>query len=179
MKTREFLSVAALMAVATLATLGKGALGYEVAAIPVDAMVVKGLSEYKGKSLHVFYVSGRESAIGVNGAGLNVRSIKRAPVKVEINSAGEASIPSVDVDRTGFDIFNHLVMVVRRTTEEEAFLKNADDTYPVDARVPDGMWEPIPADAFEHEKTSILSMIKLGQLKAAQGSSQKPVEVNF
>jgi hypothetical protein len=104
-----------------------------------EPLTVRGLGGQSGRMLNVFYVSGRESAIGARGQSLVVRSIKAQPIQLNIPASGEVSVPAIPALRGGFDVANYLVLAVTSSpSQRELFLRNPDGSIPKDPRLQDG-----------------------------------------
>jgi hypothetical protein len=91
------------------------------APVQIDEMLIKGLKP--GVNISVFFVNGFEGAVSMQGQALNVRSVKRGPIELTVNSAGEVTTPKITVESAGgFLPLNYVVGVLH--TGPRIFLKS-------------------------------------------------------
>jgi hypothetical protein len=116
--------------------------------------------------VHVFYVSARPAAVGVEGSELKVRAVLQGPVRLEVPASGEFDLPAVRVPRRNFMTFNNLLIAVTGAEPAQLFLKNSDQSPIEDARVKNPKeLESRPERDFQVESKYFISSISLGQLK--------------
>jgi hypothetical protein len=143
----------------------------------VDAIRLTGLRPLIGKFLHVFYVSAREAAVGVEGQELKVRAILQGPVRIEVPTSGEVELPATRVPRRSFMTFNYLLVAVTGPEPKQLFLKNSDASPIDDPRVKDASeLAAKPERDFQAENKYFVSAIRIGQLKP-QGGGATPVDM--
>jgi hypothetical protein len=132
----------------------------------VERLRVSGLPA--NQSLYVFYATGRPPAVDFGGVPI-LRTIKRGPIKVQIDSNGRASVPQVSIPRVGFDIANFLVFVVTAPDQASAYIENPDGTVPTDARVSNP--NSLAPSAFNDVVKGTIGIVELEKLKSSQGAS--------
>jgi hypothetical protein len=139
--------------------------------IPVPQLNVQGLQAFAGKRLLAFFVSARESTLGMNGQSLFVRDVRTAPVEVTIDAKGEATVPASLVPKGNFKIFNYIVLAVARGSASQYFLKNSDGTFPRDPRATEEALQAASPDETSYAKVGFLSTNTLKQLQAGEAGS--------
>jgi hypothetical protein len=182
MKRREFLTKLSILgALGALALAGgglvRGALGFELQQLApsvIDPIALKGMGDFRGKSVTMFHLSARPATLGMGR--LVIKSVKRAPVRAEINARGEARFPKTVVEAGGFDAFNYLMFVVHEPSQANVYVKNSDGKPLADPRVADGDWARVPAEDFAHLESKYVGLIKLDQIRQAQGN---PAEISL
>lgn len=83
-----------------------------LAATKVEAFSVRGLENYRGDHLSLYYVSGRPAGLGTSGQELHVNKVLKGPTKYKISSDGVVNIKAANVPRDGWTSFNFVVFVV-------------------------------------------------------------------
>ncbi|MGK5086375.1 hypothetical protein WDW86_02360 [Bdellovibrionota bacterium FG-2] len=101
----------------------------------VNEVRIVNLRHLSGLALNVFYVSGRQATLGVEGRSLSVRQIQAAPIRVSIDSSGQVVIPARALPRLGFSVFNNMVLVVTKVDAPAIYMQNPDGSVPLDARM--------------------------------------------
>jgi len=142
--------------------------------VSVEALRIHNLQAYAGKALNVFYVSAREAAFGFSGQALKIRAIKQGPIRVEISTSGEALIPAAQVSNAGFQTFNYIVIAVTDRSAVPLYLRNADGTYPEDARSPNYL--SLNDQSFKTDRIGFMSMIHLSDLRQSRFSTSSRSE---
>lgn len=141
-------------------------IGQIKAGTTVDELHLHGLKPFAGRELVVFYVNGREATIGIEGTTLTVRSVKMPPVSVQIDSKGEAVIPSVVVPRGSFHVFNYVVFAVPRAAGKALYLRNSDGSVPQDPRFDGTANVDTSRLEFSHDAMKFISVPALREIKA-------------
>ncbi|OFZ19183.1 MAG: hypothetical protein A2X94_11190 [Bdellovibrionales bacterium GWB1_55_8] len=132
-----------------------------------------------GKAISVFYVSGREGALGTVGQSLNVRSIKHGPVRVLTTVHRQIRIPAAEIRTFGFDVPNYIVFVVHAADQETVYLKNVDGTIPEDPRIAGGDTSALDSGLFKNEHVAFMSVFKFNKIRVQQGMIREAVELDF
>ena len=141
-------------------------LGAQASSQTIEGLRVSGLPP--NQSLYVFYATGRPPAVDFGGVPI-LRTIKKGPVKVQIDSNGQASVPQVSITRVGFDIANFLVFVVTTPDQASAYIENPDGTVPTDARVSNP--DALTPSAFADIVKGTIGIVELEKLKSSEGAS--------
>jgi hypothetical protein len=123
----------------------------------VEEIHLHSLAQYAGKTLFVFYVSAREATLGVAGQTLNVKEVKGDPVKVQIDSKGNATVPAIDIPRSGFHVFNYVVFAVAKPGTNRLLLRNPDGTHPIEAGVTDDVYSAATEADFKYDRIGFVS----------------------
>jgi hypothetical protein len=132
----------------------------------IEGLRISGLPA--NQSLSVFYATGRPPAVDFGGVPI-LRTIKKGPVKVQIDSNGQASVPQVSIPRVGFDIANFLVFVVTTPDQASAYIENPDGTVPTDARVSNP--DALAPSAFTNVAQGSIGIVDLEKLKSSADAS--------
>ena len=136
----------------------------------VDELHVRGLRQFAGRKLQVFYVNGREPSIGMDGQSLTVRAVKMLPQEVRIDSHGEAVVPATLVPRGSFHVFNYVVFVVPTVENHSLFMRNSDGTRPIDPRVNSLTSTEGGELEFGYDYMKFISVLDLREIKKASSS---------
>ncbi len=178
MSTKKLLVISAAFLGATLGLVGgapklaQALPQYGATSIVVDPIKVRNLRRHAGKYLHVFHVSARDAMLsssrdasyGLMGTELQIRAIKREPVRVLIPASGEVLIPSVDVPRAGYLYFTHLVFAVTGNEPDPLYLTNANGVNPLDVRLRDeAAWSRLTDRDFEYDRLGNYRVSMLGR----------------
>ena len=132
-------------------------------AVTVDSLLIVNLQRFAGKNLHVFYVSGREAALGFSGQTLKIRAVKQAPTRYEIPASGDITIPTTQVANSGYQTFNYIVFAITPKETQNLYLRNSDGTYPEDPRKPNYL--SLRDIDFKTEKLGFMSMIQVNDIR--------------
>lgn len=134
--------------------------------LKINEIKLTHLSIPAGDKISLFYVNGREPAIGAIGHRLQVVSIVAVPVVGLVDAAQTVTFPAVSIPRrAGF--VNYLLFSVHRTKQAEVSIRNADSKWVSDLR-------NIAAPE-EGQKYGQISLLKLSNL---QSDPNIPVELN-
>ena len=155
-----------IFALVNIAVLAVPFSGAQAASQLIEGIRVSGLPA--GQILNVFYATGRPPALDLGGTPI-LRSIKRGPVRVRINSNGQASLPSVSISRSGFDVANFVVFDVVSPEQEQVYVKNTDCTVPTDPFIENP--ERLDPSAYSSVATGYIDIVAFEKLRKAQGSS--------
>jgi hypothetical protein len=140
---------------------------------------VKGMREYSGKYLHVFYASARQAALGVVGQELKIRQIKHGPVSVLIDARGEAMVPAVVLTRSGFYSTNNVIFAVSASPDLPTFLKNSDGTCPLNARGEEVDCSRLREAELCPEKLKFADLLKLDELRDQKADGTSVIEIDW
>lgn len=132
----------------------------------IEAIRVSGLPA--NQTLYVFYATGRSPAMDLDGVPL-LRTIKKGPVKVQIDSNGQANLPAITVNRVGFDIANFVIFDVVRPSQSQAYLENPDCTVPSSPSIPNP--QNLSPQAFNAISTGYIDIVSLENLKTSPSAT--------
>ncbi len=146
-------------------------LGVMAAEPVVNEVRIVNLKRFAGMALNVFYVSGMPAFLGVAGQSLSIRQVQTDPVRLAIDANGEVVIPARIVPRSGFSVFNNMVLVVTKVGAPPVFMKNADGSRPPDPRMPQTAIASLPAQHFQFDRMAVVGATRF-PLISNTGTSQ-------
>ncbi|MBL7717140.1 MAG: hypothetical protein JNL01_16875 [Bdellovibrionales bacterium] len=131
-----------------------------------------------GKSASVFYVAGREAAVGVPGHNLKTRTV--LPFKLEGSAVAQPTyVTAVDpttetievkaatVMRSGADIASHLVVLVHPSNRPEMFICSPETkVLPKDPRLDGKSCDTLPQELYRPDATYFFPLDEMSKLAA-------------
>lgn len=169
-RMRSILPLSLACAAAALAQAAGSAPARAEPGSSVNPIRITSLAPMAGKYLHVFYVSGREAAIGTPGEDLKVRAVLKPLARIEIPASGVVDLPRAQVPRARFLSFNYLVIAISGASPETLFLRNADRSEVIDPRAAPAEMERKSEADFQAERKGFVSVLKLARLPKANGA---------
>lgn len=109
MKTLNFKSILTIgLMVAALLTGAQNA--FAGPTVPVMALNIKGLNNFVGQNLTVYYAVGKKASLMTEGGQIKIDEVK-AKVTYRINS-GDVLVPRIDIPIFGVSSYNLIIFVV-------------------------------------------------------------------
>jgi len=123
--------------------------------VSVRSFNIEGLNRYAGKSVSVFYVSGRSPGFSLPGARPRVRKVLKKSGPFNVSSAGKVTVSGVNLMETGWERFNFLGVVVHEKSQAHVAIKNLDGS------TPDGQTDSTKPGAFNNLKVYFAPKAKI------------------
>ena len=114
--------------------------------VSVRSFNIEAPNRYTGKSVSIFYVSGRSPGFSLPGARPRVRKVLKKSGPFNISSAGKVTVTGVNLIETGWERFNFLGVVVHEKSQPHVAIKNLDGS------TPEGQSDSTKPGAFNHLK---------------------------
>ncbi len=151
--------------------------------LQIPSLEIKGIPhDQAGKQATLFFVSGRENTLTMNGRTLKVRSVEQlyqtdpaalvSSMQSTIKPDGTVTFPAVVVPRAGIAVANYLVLAIRGDAGD-VYLKNADGSCPSDMRLilKDRTCADLSDDSFKIDSSSFLLITSFASNKDLSGNA--------
>lgn len=174
-KTMMMLTVAAL---GSMPLLAQAQINLSKLIRQVPAMQVELDAKHAGKYASVFFVAGRDSAVGMQGHALKTRTVlnfksegsktSQTHYVTPISQTGLISVKAASVPKSGVEMASHMVILVHPTARTDMFICSPETgVTPKDARLASGKGcQDLPESQYRADQTLFFPLDDLTKMTA-------------
>jgi hypothetical protein len=143
-----------------------------------EPLQIKGLKPFAGKRVTVLYICARKTAVATDKSSLKIRAVRKEALSTVIPASGIINVPAMDIEIVGNYSVNYAMVLIH--DQSKVYVKNADDSFPDDARATEDQLRSFRSDDFEYLAEWTLSLKQLeANAKASRLKAGAPIPVDL